>query len=76
MIPQTNNVDSLRLYKLSYGLELGAWDDEDDEFMVLFAVVEMMVVLGADVVKEGVKRDFLVHGGDGIIPAVQNTCFI
>jgi hypothetical protein len=56
--------------------------------MVLFAVVEMMVVLsadvvkegvkrGADVVKEGVKRDFLVHGGDGIIvPAVQNTCFI
>ena len=44
--------------------------------MVLFAVVEMMVVLGADVVKEGVKRDFLVHGGDGILPAVQNTCFI
>ena len=45
--------------------------------MVLFAVVEMMVVLGADVVKEGVKRDFLVHGGDGItVPAVQNTFFI
>ena len=50
MIPQTNNVDSLRLYKLSYGLELGGdvggWD-EDDEFMVLLvAVVEMIVVLG------------------------------